>query len=210
VTPTFPDAMSAEELAAYRAAAKEALRVRFAALRRTLSAEARTARAKSACERLLEHEAFARAHTLLAYAALRFELDPGPLVERAAALGKRVALPRVDAESGELRLHAYMQGDELLESGFGVREPRPQAPPVAREEVDLVLVPGLAFDARGYRLGYGKGFYDRLLPRLQGAVRIGLAFELSLLAEVPNAAHDVPVDAVITEKRVLLAERPTA
>jgi 5-formyltetrahydrofolate cyclo-ligase len=202
--------MSAEELSAYRNAAKEALRQRLSALRRALSAEARGERAQRACERLLEQEAFSRARVVLAYSALRFELDPALAVARARALGKRVALPRVDVDSGELRLHAYTPGDELVESGFGVREPRADAALVAAEEVDLVLVPGLAFDGRGYRLGYGKGFYDRLLPSLKRATRFGLAFELSLLAEVPNAEHDVPMDVVVTEKRVLLAERPGA
>jgi 5-formyltetrahydrofolate cyclo-ligase len=202
--------MSAAELSAYREAAKEALRQRYAALRRALSGEARAARAQRACELLLAHESFARAHSVLAYAALRFELDPAAAMARAHALGKLVALPRVDVESGELRLHAYMPGDELAESGFGVREPLASAPLVLPDEIDLVLVPGLAFDARGYRLGYGKGFYDRLLPSLTRATRIGLAFELSLLAEVPNAEHDVPVDALVTDKRILLAERPSA
>jgi 5-formyltetrahydrofolate cyclo-ligase len=210
VTRTFPDAMSAEELSAYRAAAKEALRKRYAALRRALSAEARAERAGRASELLVGHEAFLRARCVLAYAALRFELDPAAVIARAHALGKQVALPRVDVESGELRMHAYMPGDELSESGFAVREPQPSAPPVAADEVDLVLVPGLAFDVRGYRLGYGKGFYDRLLPSLTRATRVGLAFELSLLAEVPNGEHDVPVDALVTEKRVLLTERPSA
>jgi 5-formyltetrahydrofolate cyclo-ligase len=202
--------MSAEELSAYRAAAKEALRKRYAALRRALTAEARRERAERASELLLGHEAFLRARCVLAYAALRFELDPAPVIARAHALAKRVALPRVDVESGELRLHAYMPGDELSESGFGVREPQASAPRVAADDVDLVLVPGLAFDVRGYRLGYGKGFYDRLLPSLTRATRVGLAFELSLLAEVPDDAHDVPVDALVTEKRVLLTGRTSA
>jgi 5-formyltetrahydrofolate cyclo-ligase len=202
--------MSAEELSAYRAAAKEALRQRYAALRRALSAQARAERAERANQLLVGHQVFLRARCVLAYVSLRFELDPGAAVARAHALGKRVALPRVDVESGELRMHAYIPGDELSESGFGVREPQPSAPPVAAEDVDLVLVPGLAFDVRGYRLGYGKGFYDRLLPRLTCATRVGLAFELSLLAEVPNHEHDVPVDVLVTDKRVLLAERPSA
>jgi 5-formyltetrahydrofolate cyclo-ligase len=74
---------------------------------------------------------------------------------------------------------------------------------VAHAQVDLVLVPALAFDARGYRLGYGKGFYDRLLPQLARAERVGLAFELSLLPQLPNEDHDVAVHRVVTEKRVI-------
>lgn len=199
----FPDEMSAEELSAYRRAAKEALRKRVAAVRRTLLAEARAERSQRACSLLLDSEPFARAQVILSYAPLRFEADPQSLVERAHALGKQVLLPRVDQETHTLVLHAHRPGDELAESGMGIREPLESAPVVAPELVDLVLVPGLAFDGRGYRLGYGKGFYDRLLPLLTRATPVGLAFELSLLPEVPSEPHDVPVHGVATEKRLL-------
>lgn len=202
----FPDEMSEAELAAYRRAAKEALRKRLAALRRSLSAEARAERAQRACQLLAAEPSFVSAQLVLAYAPLRFELDPGPLLERAWALGKTVALPRVIEGSGELALHVYCAGDELAESGFAVREPLPTAPCVAPEQVQLVLVPALAFDGSGFRLGYGKGFYDRLLPRLAHAERVGLAFELSLLPEIPAEPHDVPMHRVVTEKRVLFTQ----
>lgn len=187
----------------YRGAAKEALRKRLAALRRTLTAEARAERSMRACEHLIAQPGFAAGRVLLAYAALRFELDPSHAVSQALADGKTVVLPRVVAESGELALHIYKPGDPLEESGYGVREPLASAARLAPDQVDLVLVPALAFDARGFRLGYGKGFYDRLLPVLVRAERIGLAFELSLLPQLPNEDHDIAVHRVVTEKRVI-------
>jgi 5-formyltetrahydrofolate cyclo-ligase len=195
--------MSDDELSAYRGAAKEALRKRLAALRRTLTAEARAERSLRASEHLIAHAGFDAARVVLVYAALRFELDPSHAVAHAAAAGKTVVLPRVLPESGELSLHVYKPGDELTESGFGVREPHAGSERVAPERVDLVLVPAIAFDARGYRLGYGKGFYDRLLPSLVRAERVGLAFELSLLPQLPNEDHDIAVQRVVTEKRVI-------
>lgn len=202
---SYPDGVTPDEAEALRAVAKEALRKRLAALRRTLSSDTRAAYAHALSERVVAEEAFARARVVLAYSALRFEVDPYAVVERAWALGKTVALPRIIAGSRELALHVYRSGDELCESGFVVKEPLASAPQVSPEEVELVLVPGLGFDARGQRLGFGQGYYDRLLPRLSRAARFGLAFELSLLAEVPTSTHDVPVDAVVTEKRVLRA-----
>ncbi|HEX6242142.1 MAG TPA: 5-formyltetrahydrofolate cyclo-ligase [Polyangiales bacterium] len=202
----FPDEMTQEELSAYRRAAKEGLRKRLAALRRSLNAEARAERAAAACAHLAADACFAEARLVLAYAPLRFELDPGRLLAVARTHGKRVALPRVVPETGDLSLHVYADGDSLEESGFGVREPLPSAERVAPHQVDLVLVPGLAFDASGYRLGYGKGFYDRLLPHLSLARSVGMAFELSLLPEVPREEHDIPVQRVVTEKRVLIAQ----
>jgi 5-formyltetrahydrofolate cyclo-ligase len=156
-----------------------------------------------ASEHLIAHAGFDAARVVLAYAALRFELDPSHAVAQAAAAGKTVLLPRMLPESGELSLHVYKPGDELTESGFGVREPLADSERIAPERVDLVLVPAIAFDARGYRLGYGKGFYDRLLPTLVRAERIGLAFELSLLPQLPNEDHDIAVQRVVTEKRVI-------
>jgi 5-formyltetrahydrofolate cyclo-ligase len=203
VSRIFPDEMSQEELSMYRGAAKEALRKRLSALRRTLTAEARAERSLRACEHLIAQPGFDSARVILAYAALRFELDPSHAVAQAASAGKTVLLPRIVPETSELMLHVYEAGDELGESEFGVREPRESAARILPEQVDLVLVPALAFDARGFRLGYGKGFYDRLLPLLVRAERVGLAFELSLLPQLPNEDHDIAVHRVVTEKRVI-------
>lgn len=204
---SLPDGVSREQAEAYRAAAKEALRKRVAALRRSLVAQTRADYAAKMVELLVAQPAFVAARTVLAYSALRFEIDPRAAVERAWALGKTVALPRTLSETRALSLHAYHPGDALLEGGFVIQEPLPSAPQVDDQSVDLVLVPGLAFDARGHRLGFGQGFYDRVLPRLTRAVRVGLCYELSLLVEVPNAPHDAPVDFVITEKRVIACMR---
>ncbi len=204
---SLPDGVSAEELELLRAAAKEQLRKRVAALRRTLVAPVRAEYASRMVELLAAHPAFAQARTLLAYSALRFEMDPRGAVERAWLQGKTVALPRTLQETRALALHAYREGDPLEEGGFVIQEPLPTAPLVEPAEVDVVLVPGLAFDVRGHRLGFGQGFYDRLLPRCTRAVRIGLCFELSMLVEVPNAPHDAPVDFVITEKRIISCVR---
>lgn len=204
---SYPDGVTHEEAEHLRALAKEELRKRVAALRRTLPAALRASYAASMVEHLVAHEAFQAAQTVLSYAALKFEINPQGAVERAWQLGKTVGLPRTLAETRELMLHAYAPGDVLVESGFVIQEPLVSAPTLAHEQVDVVLIPGLAFDTRGQRLGFGQGYYDRLLPRLTRAVRIGLAYELSLLAQVPNAAHDIPVDFVITEKRVIRCAR---
>jgi 5-formyltetrahydrofolate cyclo-ligase len=204
---TFPDGVSEEEAAALRALAKEELRKRLAAVRRALSTDTRASHARNMSRLLTAEPEFEKAGVVLAYSALRFEIDPRQVIEAAWALGKSVALPRIVAETRALTLHVYRPGDELAESGFVVKEPRADAERVDPKAVDLVLVPGLAFDQRGHRLGYGQGYYDRLLPTLPNARRFGLCYELSLLVEVPAADHDVPVDALVTERRVLRAQR---
>ncbi len=203
----YPEGMTPEQAEALRALAKEELRKRVAALRRALPAPTRALHAAAMNRHLTEHEAFRQARVVLAYSALRFEMNPRAAIEAAWALGKTVALPRIVPDTRALTLHAYAAGDDLVESGFVVQEPLASAPEVEPDQIDLVLVPGLTFDVRGHRLGYGQGYYDRLLPSLPRAARIGLAYELSLLAEVPSAAHDVPVDFVITERRVIRCTR---
>ena len=102
-------------------------------------------------------------------------------------------------------LHAHVPGDALERGAFGIPEPDPGAPVITRP--DVVLVPFLAADPRGYRVGYGKGFYDRLLPELGDALRVAAGFDFQLVPEVPSAPFDVPVDVVVTDARVLRAER---
>jgi 5-formyltetrahydrofolate cyclo-ligase len=196
-----------EEIERLRVAAKEELRKRVAALRRALSVDTRQRFARAMSEHLVESEIFKRAKVVAAYSALRFEIDPRAIVERACALGKIVGLPRFVAQAGTLELAAYRPDDPLVETHFMVKEPVETAPSIDLASVDLVLVPGLAFDLRGQRLGFGQGYYDRFLPRMPNAVRVGLSFELQLLVEVPATTHDVPVDHLATERRMLVCER---
>jgi 5-formyltetrahydrofolate cyclo-ligase len=196
-----------EQMELLRAQAKEQLRRSVAALRRALASDTRERFSSAMCERVMESEIFQRAQVVAAYSALRFEIDPRALVERACALGKTLALPRHVASSGTFELAVYRPGDPLIESRFMTKEPAESAPAVDLSSIDLVLVPGLAFDLSGRRLGFGQGNYDRLLPGMPNAVRVGLCFELQILVEVPATTHDVPVDRLATERRMLVCER---
>jgi 5-formyltetrahydrofolate cyclo-ligase len=204
VSDDLPPGTTAEEVEAYKRAAKEQLRRRVAALRRALTQAARDERSRAMCSQLATLEEVVRARVIACYMPLRFEI--APTLFMAESTGKTLALPRVDETTNRLVLHQYVPGDELFESAFMVREPRPEAPLVAPQDVDVILVPGLAFDGVGRRLGYGQGYYDRLLADLR-AVRIGLAFDFQLLAEVPSFDHDLPVHAVVTDRRVLRSDR---
>jgi 5-formyltetrahydrofolate cyclo-ligase len=132
-----------------------------------------------------------------AYWPMRSEADPRPILVDLAARGFPLCLPVVIA--GEVRFRAWQPWDMVVPGGFGTLVPVPDAEP---REPDLLIVPLAAFDARGYRLGYGKGHYDRVLTRL-GAARpiraIGIAYAAQQVAEVPTEPHDVTLDAVVTE-----------
>lgn len=206
MTPRGPREPSAEEERYIRQRVKDELRRRMRSVRRALPREAREARARAAAERVMALPAFVQARTVLAFVAVRGEMDPAPVVQAARAAGKRLALPRVDFEAMALRLHLWEADDPLAEGGYGIPEPDPAAPTVDASEVDLVLVPALAVDPTGQRIGYGKGFYDRLLPTLPRAVRCALVYDFQLIGEVPRTPEDVPVHVIVSDARVILVE----
>lgn len=153
----------------------------------------------------LVHEAAARCPRggiIAGYSAIRTELDPRPALERLHGLGFRICLPVVEARAMPLRFRPWAPGAEMVVGAYGAMIPaddRPVAP-------DLVVVPLLAFDARGYRLGYGGGFYDRTLQVLRAqrpVSALGLAYGAQQVASVPVEATDQPLDAVITETGVI-------
>jgi 5-formyltetrahydrofolate cyclo-ligase len=110
-----------------------------------------------------------------------------------------------------LELHALADPAADLAPGYqGIPEPRAHCPPVAPGAIDWVLVPGVAYDGAGRRLGYGGGYYDRLLPLVPpGAARVAGAFDAQLVARVPSAPHDLTVDTIVTDTRTLHVPRPT-
>jgi len=173
-------------------------------VRKALPKEARVARAEKIAARLEALDVWSDASSVAGFVPIHGEVNLGPLLARAHAEGKTVALPRVDLEAQRIVLHAQDPKAPLVPGAFGIPEPSPDAPVVPN--VDLVLVPALAFDPRGHRVGYGKGFYDQLLPTLEGAYRCGVGYDFQLVAEVPNTAHDVALDAIVTDARTLFVD----
>ncbi len=177
---------------------KRALRARVRALRDSVPAPDRTERSRAIAERLLALPEVREAGTVLLFSSFGSEVETSEMIERLHASGKRVALPRVEA--GDVVVIAYRPGDAVREAAFGALEPVAGAA-VPPEELDVVVAPGLAFDRRGYRVGYGRGFYDRLLRRLRpDGSAIAVAFGLQVVDEVPHSGGDVPVDAIVTEE----------
>ena len=184
---------------------KRAIRERVLATRDALPSQQRAAASEKIAERLIELPSFLEARTILVTIPFRNEWDSRLLAQRALALGKTLASPRVDLQTRMLSLHSVCDLSIDLAPGYrGIPEPTTRCPPVAIDSIEWVLVPGVAFDVHGRRLGYGGGYYDRLLPLLpKAAPRIAGAFEAQLVAEVPAAPHDLSVDVIVTEARVI-------
>jgi len=186
--------------------AKRRLRV-VAKAARAAAAEAdaghETSAAQALCDRFLAAVAVAPGTLASAYWPMGDEIDPRPLMEALHGRGHPLALPAIRAAGQPLDFRAWRPGEPLQPAGFGTREPAESAPLV---RPSLLLVPLLAFDAAGYRLGYGGGFYDRSLALLRQAgdiLAVGLAYAAQQVPAVPREATDQPLDLVVTERGVI-------
>jgi 5-formyltetrahydrofolate cyclo-ligase len=185
--------------------------------RAALSASARDASARRACARLLALPVLAPGRApgkVSAYVAIRGELDPAPALAAARAAGFAVVLPRIDTRwPPTLRFHEVAGEGDLCDGPHGLTEPRAACPEVPVEDIDVMLVPGLAYDAAGRRLGLGGGYYDaacrELRARRPAALIVGLGYDFQVVDACPAGDDDVPVDVVVTDERVLDA-RPAS
>lgn len=183
------------------AAAKAELRARLRAERAAVAAELRSAWSAAIAARAQGLDAWRRAESVqLFIGALPGEVETWGLAAACLAAGKALICPRVAGERLELRRVEDLNA--LARSDWGLWEPSPDCALVEPRAIDLALLPGLAFDLQGGRLGLGRGFYDRLL-RETAAERVGLCFELQIVPSTPMARGDERVSRVVTELRVI-------
>ena len=182
------------------AARKALVRKELLEKRKSLSSSLRLSLSRRACEFLFSREDFARSSSVALYFPANGEVDTREIFEKCAELGKRVFFPRTK-DSGLVFLRARSL-DELIPGAFGIPEPPEDAEPADARGPDLVLVPGVAFDASGNRIGYGKGFYDRFLKDVPRRDRIALAYRFQVLESVPSLETDVRVGSIVTETGV--------
>ncbi len=160
----------------------------------------RTRAAVDLCNRMAAAPEWRRARSILAFAPMSGEINIWPLLAEAEARGVRLAFPRYDKIRKAYQACSVTGLADLQPGWYGIREPAPHCAPVKTMLLDLILVPGVAFDLQGRRLGRGKGFYDRLLQTLKG-VTCGVAYDQQIVGEVPVEAHDVPLDSILTPTR---------
>jgi 5-formyltetrahydrofolate cyclo-ligase len=178
---------------------KKEIRKLVFARRRELSQELLIEKSRKICEQVIAMEAFQRARTIYTYMDYNGEAMTGALIEAAWRLGKQVAAPKVE---GETMSYYYISSYEDVAPGyFNIPEPQPVRP--ACDEDALLIVPGVAFDAKRHRCGYGKGFYDRYLSAHPGHTTIAIALELQMMEEVPSDVHDICPQILVTEERVI-------
>ncbi len=185
---------------------KNEIRAQYKAQRAELSEEERAARDNRICELFLSSITYRYAKVILMYAPFGGEIDIMPIAVKALADGKTVAFPRCNKEDSTMEYHVIGSLDDLTVGTFGIREPSETAPvryadDYSAEDHPVCLIPGLVFDRAGYRVGYGRGFYDRYLTSFPG-VRVGIVYADCVLGEIPRGRFDLAVDVLVTDKGV--------
>jgi 5-formyltetrahydrofolate cyclo-ligase len=193
---------------------KRALRRAMAEERDGLPAERRVSMAAQAAEHFLALPEVRNARTVAGFVSTRSEIDTAPLLAELRQRGVDVVLPRVSTGliPPRLRFHRVEAGNPLVFGIFGLLEPSLDCPEVAAHTIDVFMVPGLAFDRQGSRVGYGGGYYDELAayvrahPDATAARFVGFAFDFQLVATCPFGEWDVPLDRIVTDERVVYCD----
>ncbi|MDW8095840.1 MAG: 5-formyltetrahydrofolate cyclo-ligase [Aquificaceae bacterium] len=181
-----------------KTATKESLRAQAIKKREELSQRERQELSKQILNRLISLPQLSGARSVLLFYPHRGEPDIRPLISKLILEGYQTLFPKV-VDKG-LKLVRVEREEDLKPGAFGILEPS-QGEEVEPEKVELALVPGLLFDKEGYRLGYGKAYYDRLLGRL-GGLKVGVCYEFQVVEEVPRDSWDEPVDLVVTDANI--------
>ena len=150
------------------------------------------------CESYLNWELFIHAKVVHCFMSLPHEIDLSPFIEQCYLLHKTVVIPKFSKQKTDMELAILNKNDQLITGDFGVRQPSHDAKTIAVKEVDLWLIPGLAFSLSGERLGYGKGYYDRLLADTDKPL-VGVCFEQQIIEQIPTNHFDIAVNHLMTE-----------
>ena len=185
------------------AAEKEVLRQRILQLRDNMDPADIRQKSLKIIEKVLGLPEYAKANVIALYVNKGSEVETKPLIRKALASGKKVLIPITKKNTRELLYSEISSLDALVPGTFGIPEPR-DAKARALTTANIVLVPGVVWDIYGYRLGWGKGYFDTVLSRLSdSSLSIGLSFDLQLVEQVPREQFDLPVEMLVTESRVI-------
>ena len=180
---------------------KNELRKIYKLKRREMTVEEVEVKSKKACKHFLESDLYKNADTLMLYMPLGKETDTTDIIKRAFADGKRVAFPVTDEASAQITPCYATVDAEFSKGGFSVKEPDVKVVANAKD-LDVIIVPGIAFDVQGNRIGFGKGCYDKLLVKTN-ALKVGFCYDLQICDNIPADEFDIKMDYIITEKRII-------
>jgi 5-formyltetrahydrofolate cyclo-ligase len=178
---------------------KQILRTKFLALRKAMPEQERIHANKTIIATLQKTREYINAKTICTYVSLSDEVDTATLIKNELEKNEKICVvPKVAGSI--LRLYAIHAWSDLTPGVFGLLEPKTTLTQISPEDIDLFVIPGLVFDITGHRLGYGKGYYDKLLIHTN-VPKIALAYDLQVIDAIPHESTDIPVHICITEKQ---------
>ena len=186
---------------------KDAIRRALREKRRALPAQEQESAARDAAAQLSGFLPYRKAKAVMAYIACRGELSLAPVIEEVLRQGRTLLLPRCDAP-GIITARRISSLEDLVPGRYGLMEPAEDSGVFPPKEIDLLLVPGVAFDCGGGRLGQGGGYYDRFLPGTR-ALRVGVCHGFALLDRIPVSQHDARMDMILTPQALLACNKTT-
>ncbi len=183
---------------------KELLRKELKDKRKRLSNRNIIEKSNKIKKQLFSLPGFKHASTILFYVSYDNEVNTHQMIKDCLKLEKNVIVPISKKEDRTLILSKLDNWSDLEVGTYGILEPlASKRKEISIEEIDLIIVPGVGFDRGGYRIGHGKGYYDNLLKKSMNVLHIGLAFEFQIVKKIPIESHDLPVDIIITERRII-------
>lgn len=189
---------------------KTRLRQKYRAIRAEMDPEVRAACDSRIAERVRRLWQYRRAHQVLVYVSTPIEVDTRRIIRHALADGKRVAVPRCVPDTRQMEFYYINSLDELSPGSFGVDEPQPLPENLVTDLSEgLCIIPAFCYDHTGYRLGYGKGYYDRFLPLFGGSL-IGICYSSCVRRHLPHGRFDRSAELLVTENYIRRTDRGTA
>lgn len=183
---------------------KDAIRKEYSLKRDSIDKREKEIKDIKICQLATSLVSFRHADIILLYAPIKSEIDVMPILKEALSKGKRVAFPKCNTEERTMKFHFITSEDDLSPCAYGIREPKEDLPIYDTEStqgVAVCYVPGLTFDVYGYRLGYGKGYYDKFMNKFTGCT-IGLTYTELISQSLPKGRFDRHCDIILTEKGI--------
>ena len=182
---------------------KQEVRKKLLMLRKNLSKNEVLEKSEKIKYRLFKMSEFTQASTILFYVSYDNEVYTHEMIKESIANKKKVVVPFTDIANKRIVPSKLDNWDDLKPGAYNILEPKKEkVQEISVDELDLIIVPGVGFDRQGNRIGHGKGYYDKLLRNFK-ALTIGLAFEFQVVENIPNEKHDISIDMIVTEKRII-------
>lgn len=184
---------------------KKILRKRIIEIRDNFDLEIKKNADKSILKILKQQSFFKESKNIFIYIGFGSEIDTGSYIDDFLKAGKCIIIPRIDTITNEMDAVQISNMNDLQSNKYGILEPKPSIKAFDKTLIDLVVMPGVAFDSTGSRIGYGGGYYDKFLQNIKGSIhKVALAYKFQVIDKVPSEEHDINADSIITENEIII------